>query len=77
MNECGYQFGGGQKNDGQKFLYRADQKRKYWMSSDNLELATILVCISAAENNTIPPSFCLSQGYSLDLGDLPDGAYGR
>ena len=76
MDEKGIQLGGGRKNSGKKFLYFRKSKERYQISSDNLELVTVLECISAA-GGEIPPSFVLTDGPVPDLGSLDDNSWGR
>jgi hypothetical protein len=58
MDEKGIQMGGGRKKSSKKYYFLKSQKHRYRISSDNLELVTILECISAA-GEIVPPSFCL------------------
>ena len=76
MDEKGVQMGGGQKKTSKKYYYLEDQKQRYRISSDNLELVTIVECISAAGDSVLP-SFCLQNGSRPDLCDLNDNAWGR
>ena len=48
MDEKGIQMGGGQKNSRRKYLFLKHKKQKYHIQSDNLELVTVIECISAA-----------------------------
>ena len=75
MDEKGIQLGGGQKNTSKKYFYLKDQKQKYRLKSDNLELITVLECVSAA-GDAIPPSFCLQNGTVPDLHTLNDNQSG-
>jgi hypothetical protein len=61
MDEKGCQMGGGRKNNGRKYLFTRHQKDRYRLRSDNLELATVIECISAA-GDAVPPTFVLSEG---------------
>jgi hypothetical protein len=76
MDEKGVQMGGGRKKSSKKYYYLKDQKHKYRIRSDNLELTTILECISAA-GDAVPPSFCLQNGAVPDLRELDDECWGR
>ncbi|KAF8980264.1 hypothetical protein BDQ17DRAFT_1337831 [Cyathus striatus] len=76
MDEKGIQLGGGRKNDPRKYMYFRDQRNRYKISSDNLELVTIVKCVSAA-GTSVPPSFMLSDGPLPNLSELPDGSIGR
>src|SRR6266704_6813228 len=75
MDEKGIQMGGGRKGDSKKYYYLKSQKQKYCIKSDNLELVTILECISAA-GDVVPPSFCLQTGATPDLRNLGDNEWG-
>ncbi|KAG6897109.1 hypothetical protein C0992_004041, partial [Termitomyces sp. T32_za158] len=48
MDKKGLQFGGGCQNSGKKYFYFRHRKQRYRIRSDNLELATVTECISAA-----------------------------
>src|SRR5712675_833887 len=77
MDEKGIQMGGGRKNDGKKYIFLKGQRQKYQLKSDNLELVTVIKCISAA-GEVVPPSFCLQNGRMPDLSDvLPTDKWGR
>ena len=76
MDEKGVQMGGGRKKSSKKYYYLKNQKHKYRIRSDNLELSTILECISAA-GDSVPPSFCLQNGSVPDLRELDDECWGR
>ena len=71
MDEKGIQMGGGQKNSGRKYLFLKHKKQKYHIQSDNLELVTVIECISAV-GEVVPPSFCLQEGSLPDLCGLGD-----
>ena len=58
MDEKGLQMGGGRKNNGRKFIFSRATKNRYRIRSDNLELVTVMECISAA-GDAVPPSFVL------------------
>ncbi len=70
MDEKGIQMGGGRKKSSKKFYFFKDQKQRYRISSDNLELVTILECISAAGENC--PTFILSAEWQCTR---PKGAF--
>ena len=76
MDEKGIQLGGGRKNTGTKYFYSRSQKQKARLRSDNLELVTVLECVSAA-GDIVPPSFCLQSGSVPDLRNLRDDQWGR
>jgi len=64
-------MGGSQKNSGKKYLFLKHKKQKYHIRSDNLELVTVIECVSAARE-VVPPSFCLQEGSWPDLRELDD-----
>ena len=78
MDEKGIQLGGGRKQS-KKFFHLESLKRSkfYRIRSDNLELITIIECISPA-GLSIPPAFILAQGPipALPNLDTPIGAVG-
>ena len=76
MDEKGIQMGGSRKGSNKKFYYLRDQKQKCCMWSDNLELVTVLECVSMA-GDIVPPSFCLKNGSKPDLCTLDDNLWGR
>ena len=71
MNEKGIQLDGGHKNNRKKYypLHTHKVKNFYWIKSDNLELVTVVECISAS-GVAMPPSFVLSDGPTLDCTDI-------
>ena len=75
MDEKGCQMGGGHKNNGRTYFFTHTQKDCYRLRSDNLKLATVIECVSAA-GNAVPPTFVLSDGPLPDLRDLPDDSVG-
>jgi hypothetical protein len=75
MDEKGCQMGGGRKNSGRKYIFTRGRKDRYRLRSDNLELATVIECISAA-GDAVPPTFVLSDGPLPNVRDLPDGSVG-
>ena len=75
MDEKGCQMGGGRKNNGRTYFFTRTQKDRYRLRSDNLELATVIECVSAA-GDAVPPTFVLSDGPLPDLRDIPDGSIG-
>ena len=76
MDEKGIQMGGGRKNDGKKYIFLKGQQQNYQLQSDNLELVTVIECISAA-GEVVPPSFCLQNGRMPDLRDFDFEKWGR
>jgi len=76
MDEKELQLGGGYKQSKKYFhLESLKWSKFYWVHSDNLELVTIIECISPA-GLSIPPVFILAEGPILALPDLdvPIGA---
>jgi hypothetical protein len=71
MDEKGIQLGGGRKNSPKKYYrLRSLKKSKFYrLRSDNLELVTIIECISAS-GVSMPPSFVLAAGPVPALEDL-------
>ena len=76
MDEKGLQLGGGRKRSKKYYHLRTMKKSKFYrIRSDNLELVTIIECISPS-GLSVPPSFVLSSGpvpALLEL-DVPIGA---
>ncbi len=58
MDKKGIQMGGSWKNSGRKYLFLKHKKQKYHIQSNNLELVTVIECVSAA-GEVVPPSFYL------------------
>ena len=58
MDEKGIQMGGGRKNSGKTYFYLRAHRNRYRISSDNLELVTVIECVSAAAES-VPTSFVL------------------
>jgi len=75
MDEKGCQFGGGRTNNQTHFLFSADAKERYRIKSDNLELATVIECVSAA-GDSLPPSVILKDGPIPDLRAISPESYG-
>lgn len=71
LDEKGIQMGGGRKNGSRKAIFGRADKDHYKSSSDNLELSTLLECISAA-GVSIPPLFVLQEGPMPDVRDVSD-----
>ncbi|KIL58603.1 hypothetical protein M378DRAFT_86304 [Amanita muscaria Koide BX008] len=69
MDEKGIQMGGGRKNNGKGYFYLRDYRNRYRISSDNLELVTVIECVSAA-GDSAPTAFVLSDGPLPDLRKL-------
>ncbi|EGO19009.1 hypothetical protein SERLADRAFT_352940, partial [Serpula lacrymans var. lacrymans S7.9] len=65
MDEKGIQMGGGRKNSGSKFYFDRTKKDVYRVSSDNLELITVIECILAA-------GICMKPSFILKDGPFPD-----
>lgn len=68
-DEKGIQLGGGRKRDGAVYYFMRSQKNRYRLASDNLELVTIVECISAA-GRAMPPGIILKEGPEPDLRDV-------
>ena len=75
MDEKGCQFGGGRTNNPTKFIFPANTKDRYRIQSDNLELATVIECVSAA-GDSVPPTVILKDGPMPDLRAIPQESYG-
>ena len=76
MDEKGIQMGGGRKNSGKGYFYLRDHRNRYRISSDNLELVTVLECVSAA-GESAPTAFVLSDGPLPDIRKLvSDNSFG-
>ena len=76
IDEKGLQLGGGCKQLKKIFCLKSlKQSKFYWICLDNLELVTIIKCISPA-SLLIPPAFILAQGPTPALPnlDIPIGA---
>lgn len=56
MDEKGVQLGGGRKNDGRKYIISRRRRRQVRTASDNLELVTVIECVSA-NGKCIDPGF--------------------
>ena len=76
VDEKGLQLGGGRKNSGRKFIFTRRHKDRYRIRSDNLELVTVIECVSAA-GVVMPPTFILKDGPKPDIRDLPEGSISR
>lgn len=75
MDEKGCQFGGGRTNGQTRYLFSVGDKERYRVQSDNLELTTVIECVSAA-GDSIPPSVILKDGPIPDLRAIPPEQYG-
>ena len=70
MDKKGLQLGGGHKQSKKYFHLKTLKRSKFYqIRSDNLELVTIIKCISPA-SLSIPPTFILAQGPIPALPDL-------
>jgi len=76
MDEKGIQMGGGRKNSRRKYLFLKHKKQKYHIQSDNLELVTVIECISAV-GEVVPPFFYLQKGSLPNLHGLDDDQWER
>ena len=67
MDEKGIQLGGGRKQGKKKFIFlKKSRKNCYKLRNDNLELVTVLECVSAA-GVVAPTSFVLVEGPHPDI----------
>ena len=57
MDEKGIQMGGGQKGTRTKYFFAQDNKMKYKLQSDELQLVTIIDLICADATANIGPGF--------------------
>src|SRR5216683_351643 len=70
MDEKGVQFGGGRKRSKKYYHFRSMKRSKFYrIRSDNLELMTVIECISPS-GLSVPPSFILSSGPTPSLPHL-------
>lgn len=69
MDEKGIQMGGGRKRSGEKFIFDRSQKSRYCIQNDNLELVTVIECVSAA-GASISPSFILKKGTAVESSHI-------
>lgn len=65
MDEKGCQMGGGRQGSGMKFIFGSEDKERYRLHSDNLELVSIIECVNAA-GTAMPPAFILKDGPIAD-----------
>ena len=56
MDEKGLQAGGGRKNNGRKYFYSREQRSQLRIKDDELELVTVIQCVSA-NGGVMPPGF--------------------
>ncbi|KDQ05531.1 hypothetical protein BOTBODRAFT_168457, partial [Botryobasidium botryosum FD-172 SS1] len=66
MDEKGIQLGGGRKGSQRKFLFSREQRERYKIKSDDLELVTVIEAVCADGMAPIKPGFVLQGG---DLGE--------
>ncbi|KIK83137.1 hypothetical protein PAXRUDRAFT_803892 [Paxillus rubicundulus Ve08.2h10] len=69
MDKRGNQMGGGRKGSGMNFIFWTENKEHYHLHCDNLELVSILECISAA-GTAMPPCFIMKEGPLADHSDI-------
>ncbi|PPR04183.1 hypothetical protein CVT24_010776 [Panaeolus cyanescens] len=69
MDEKGIQMGGGRKRVKEKHYFLRYRKNRYRNKSDNLELVTVIDCMSAA-GVTAPTKMILKQGVLPSVGDV-------
>jgi hypothetical protein len=66
MDEKGIQLGGGRKQGNRKFVFFKKRKTRFKIWSDNLELVTVIECVSAA-GGVAPCTFILMDGPYPDI----------
>ncbi|PSR74652.1 hypothetical protein PHLCEN_2v9668 [Hermanssonia centrifuga] len=66
MDEKGLQIGGGRKSTGEKYLFGRLDPSKYKSRDANLELVTIIECVSA-DGVALVPGFVFQGGSSLEV----------
>jgi hypothetical protein len=71
MDEKGIQLGGGRKDGKKKYYFKRTCKQRYKIRSDNLELVTVIECVSAAGYKA-PTSFILKEGPAPDIRGVED-----
>jgi hypothetical protein len=60
FDEIGIQLGGGCKGTGELFFFAVQDRNKYKIKSDDLELVTILETVCADGTSTVKPCFVFS-----------------
>ena len=60
LDEIGIQLGGGRKNTGELYLFPMDDKTRYKIKSDDLELTSILECICGDGTAPVKPAIAFS-----------------
>ena len=65
MDEKGAQMGGGRKSTGIKYFHSRHARTRYKKRSDDLELVTIIECVSA-DGEALDPSFIFN-GKNFDM----------
>lgn len=76
VDEKGAQLGGGRKSTGVKYFHCRELREKYRKRSSELELVTIIECVSAA-GEALTPGFIFSGGF-YDMAwfeDCPDSEH--
>ena len=71
MDKKGIQLGGGWKQGQKKFFFMKKHKNYYRLQSNNLELATVLECVSAV-GGVAPTMFILRNGPWPDIRGVED-----
>ena len=66
MDEKGIQLGGGQKDGKKSYYFKRLRKQCYKLRSDNLELVTVIECVSVGGHKA-PTSFILKDGPAPDI----------
>ncbi|KAJ3019688.1 hypothetical protein NUW54_g6 [Trametes sanguinea] len=74
MDEKGIQLGGGRARGRQKGYYDSSDRARYQVGSDNLELVTVIECVSA-DGTALKPGFIFQGSVcEMDWWDGPDCA---
>ena len=71
MDEKGIQLGGGRKDGKKRYYFKRSRKQRYKLRSDNLELVTVIECVSAVGHKA-PTSFILKDGPAPDIRGVDD-----
>ncbi|KDQ11636.1 hypothetical protein BOTBODRAFT_114053, partial [Botryobasidium botryosum FD-172 SS1] len=62
MDEKGIQLGGGRKGSPKKYLFSREQRHKYRLKSDDLELVTVIEAVCSDGTAPIEPGFVMQGG---------------
>jgi hypothetical protein len=60
FDEIGIQLGGGRKGSGEQFFFGAADRSKHKITSDDLELVTILETVCADGSSSVKPCFAFA-----------------